>query len=314
MDKVLLIGIGEFGRNHLRTLKELGYNVITVDNNKKANYSNYKEIDISEVIAAVVATNASSHYEICKYLLEKRCPTLVEKPMTLDYNQALELVNISEYNNIIFAVGHIFRYHPLTDRLIMELKRIICKEKQKIRAIRSQRIGLHSPRTDCNVLWDFGIHDIDLIQYIFRSVSPVMGNEYLNPSASYGRILTESGVEDISTLVYSQDGIYTQIDVDWISPIKNRTLTFICSDETLEADYVKEELRIHKSGLLPISKEEGEARFNIKTGDTIIPKIEHFEPLKIEIEDFINSVKKHYDPLNAARTCLIPIKLLSEVI
>lgn len=331
MMKTVVIGIGQFGNNHVRVLKELGHEVITCDIDKKLNpdFQDYKKIDLNKLEAVVIATPASTHYQITKYFLENKIPVLVEKPITLSYEHAKELVEISKKNKIVFQAGHIFRYNPLTERLIIELKRVL-KENQKILAIRSRRIGMHYPRIDCSVIWDYAIHDLDMINYILNNCTNInlQSNNFSDIEISSAVLLGNPPIEDIATITYFiykiatcyyhydinsiNDGIYAQIDVDWISPIKNRTLTLICENETLEADFIKEELRIYKSGMFPISNEEGEARFNIRMGDLIIPKISHAEPLKKELSDFVNCIKTGNIPISNAESCLLAYEMLDR--
>lgn len=326
--KMVVIGIGSFGKNHIRDLKELGHEVITCDVDKRFNpdFQDYKKMDLDNIDGVIIATPASTHYDIAKYILERCRHVLVEKPMTMNYKQAIELVEIAENNKLIFAVGHIFRYNSVTKRLITELQRVI-QEGQDIFAIRSQRIGLHSPRTDCGVVWDYAVHDIDLIDFILNNISIIYDIQC--KTTFQGHPLGTNN-EDIASINYNIQNIiiqnqknykkiddrinykiFVQIDVDWINPVKNRTLTFICSNETIEADFVKEELRIHKSGLFP---GEGEPVFSTKMGDTIIPKIMHEEPLKKELEDFIYCIKNDTKPISNARSCLPVIKFIDSLI
>ena len=320
--KIAVIGIGSFGKNHVRVIKELGYEVTTIDTNLRAiadwgDYSvlrpkgQYSGTPGICVDAAVVATPASTHYEICKYLLENKIPALVEKPMTMDYNQALELVAIAEDNNVVFAVGHIFRFHPLTSAIIGHIVGMIELDNGKILVIKSVRSGLHQPSFDCGVLWDFAVHDVDLIEYLLSKIRIYKG-EIKNVHAVRGHPLGNK-YEDIASLVYQRDGIYISVDVDWVSPVKERTLKIITTAGTIEADYVKEELKIHMSGHIPPERDHGEAKFNIRMGNIIIPQITHEEALKEELKEFIEAVNGNILPINDAVSCLPTIKLLSMV-
>lgn len=310
--RILLIGLGEFGKHHLRVLKELGHSVITCDSyNKEAQITDYMTEVLPEtgsyVDAVVITTPASTHYEIAKYMLERRVPCLVEKPMTLNYQQAQNLVNIATENETVFSVGQIFRYHPLTNRIKRELDRILDQEQGKILVIRANRIGMRNPRTDCNVLWDFASHDIDLIDYIY-SGEPV-------DVKCVARNVLSHNLEDIASLTYRYTGgtPFIQIDVDWLSPVKERTLTIICDKETLHADYLKNELRIYKSGILKTTQ-LGDYYFNVKSGDMIVPNIKYEEPLKLELQDFLSCVESGDETKSNASSCLPAIKLLDTLV
>lgn len=328
--RIAIIGIGAFGKNHVRVLEELGHDIWTVDSNKLlgAKSSDYKDIlyDGTPIEAAIVATSAHTHHEICKNILERKIPVLVEKPMTMNYEQALELVELAKKNNTVFVVGHIFRFHPLTDAIIKYLREFVESGEKpgEILAIKAVRSGLHLPRNDCGVLWDFAVHDCDLVSYIISHMLECIYGHDNSYKRKYPGIVKNIHIvcgyplgnehEDIASLTYLYDGIYTSIDVDWLSPIKERSLKIITTKGTIEADFVKEELRIHKSGHIPLERDFGEAKMNIRMGDIIIPQITHEESLKEELKEFIEAVNKNIIPRNNAEDCLSAIKLLSSTL
>lgn len=303
--KVGLIGLGEFGRNHLRVLKELGHEVITCDIKEQADYNDYRLLILrSGIDAIIIATPASTHYEIACCSLAVRIPTFVEKPITLLYSHASLLNLLSERNNTILAVGQIFRYHPLTKKLIEVMSTEVLP---KVLAVKAQRLGMRTPRDDVGVLYDFIVHDIDLINYLFGEVTKETKITCCKTS------LLGREHEDFCVVVYTQNGMYIQIDADWITPVKTRTLTIITNNRAYIADYIKEELRIHTIESVPMSVNEGEYRFNTRMGDILIPKISHEEPLKEELKDFLKCVQTKEQPISNAKSVL-PAMWMLELI
>jgi hypothetical protein len=92
MKRILLIGVGRWGVNHLRVLKSLpielfaadhdGQRIGSVDIPQSRRSTDARSL-FSEVDAAVVATPAQTHFETCRELLEMGKDVFVEKPITL---------------------------------------------------------------------------------------------------------------------------------------------------------------------------------------------------------------------------------------
>src|SRR5579864_8089160 len=116
--RILLIGLGRWGVNHLRILQSIPIELFVADlDPERLNssgvqpshrtndaYSLFPVID-----AAVVATPANSHSPICRDLLEAGKDVFVEKPISLNPTQGEELSELAQRNGLILQVGHIFR-------------------------------------------------------------------------------------------------------------------------------------------------------------------------------------------------------------
>ena len=171
--KVCVIGAGSWGSNHIRILYEMGYLVGIVEKKPsiikdvKRKYSNlnlYDNLDdaLSENIDAyIVCTPPKTHYSIAKRILLAKKHVLVEKPITTNLNEAIELNNIAKSNKLILMVGHVLLFHPA----FKKIKKIIDEGKiGKLQYIYSNRLNLGTIRNYENVLWSFAPHDIALFQ------------------------------------------------------------------------------------------------------------------------------------------------------
>ena len=92
MKRLLLIGLGRWGTNHLRILKSMPIELFVADHDPKR----LDEAEVPEdhrstdpqslfprIDAAVVVTPAHAHFESCRELLNGRKDVFVEKPITL---------------------------------------------------------------------------------------------------------------------------------------------------------------------------------------------------------------------------------------
>ncbi|MEN8155298.1 MAG: Gfo/Idh/MocA family oxidoreductase, partial [Acidobacteriota bacterium] len=191
---IALIGAGNWGKNHLRNLYNLGalHSVLELSNEiieiRKKDYADIpftqdeKDIlDNEEIKGVVIAAPAHLHFKLAKKYLLAGKDVLVEKPLALNVEEGEELVKIAEDNRRILMVGHILQYHYA----VKKLKEIIDEGVLgKIRYIYSNRLNIGKLRSEENVLWSFAPHDISLILMLLNGEEPenisAFGGAYIN--------------------------------------------------------------------------------------------------------------------------------------
>jgi predicted dehydrogenase len=173
--KVLLLGVGRWGANHLRVARSLPVELLVADpapdrlelarkaGVKPAALSLDPMAFASIADAVVIATPAQSHFELCQRFLEAGKDVLVEKPITLEAAGALRLVEIAERRRLILQVGHIFRFDTATQWM---REAISAGEFGQLRILRGCFSGFKRPRNDTGVMFADGIHFVDLFNFI----------------------------------------------------------------------------------------------------------------------------------------------------
>ena len=170
-----LIGAGRWGKNFIRTVRGLDGVVLSVlcSRNPASGGlvdSNCKIIpDWHDLLAGgfcdgvIIATPPDTHAEILQAMIRARIPSLVEKPLTLDLREAIDLQQLLRRNPMPVLVDHIYLFHPA----YRELKRLTA-ELGPIRSIESEGGNRGPFRPNYSALWDYGPHDIamclDLLQ------------------------------------------------------------------------------------------------------------------------------------------------------
>src|SRR5437764_7787151 len=152
--RILLIGLGRWGANHLRVLQSMPVELYVADTdaarlNSSGVPQSHRTADAGSffpiVDAAVVVTPAQSHFEICRDLLEGGKDVFVEKPISLKSTQAKELVELAKRNGLILQVGHIFRFDPAS----AWMRDAIAQERfGEIKMLRANFSGFKRPRQD----------------------------------------------------------------------------------------------------------------------------------------------------------------------
>jgi len=230
---ICVIGAGYWGKNHIRTLNELGYLGGIVESNKeilnlfmeqypgvKGFLSLDEALDEKGLLGFTVATPAETHYSLAKKILKAGKHVLVEKPFTLQQEHAEELVQLSEENNVNLMVGHVLLFHPA----IKKIKNLIDENKiGKLQYIYSNRLNLGQVRTEENVFWSLAPHDISIFQYFTESYPEYI---HANGSAFLQKHIHDSTI----TLLKYPNGVEGHIFVSWLHPFKEHRLVVIGSN------------------------------------------------------------------------------------
>ena len=174
--KAVLIGNGTMGQRHKRLFEEDGVEFIGVADTSAEAAALFKRIKTGELAPdfAVVASPAVTHDEYVKKCIKMKLPVLVEKPVSVSGEDALEYQKKALKRNAFVFVGHSERYNPAIEEFA---KTDFCKEmqdclkswflqKQDVFPIRFKFTRTHgfSPRNrDVSVEYDLMIHDMDLL-------------------------------------------------------------------------------------------------------------------------------------------------------
>lgn len=305
MVKIGVVGCGYWGPKHIRNYYELAEAKLTavcdVDERKlkqvKTQYpsvgvtTDFQELLRDGVDAVVIATPVETHYQVAKEALLHDRHVLVEKPMTSNSREALELVELADKRNLVLMVGHTYEYHPA-----VEFLRQFVADGQlgEIYGIDADRLNLGLFRRDVNVLWDLAPHDICIMLSL-------MGEEPVAVSAR-GSHHFDPSIYDVAYLdLLFGTGAIGHIHVSWLHPRKIRQITIVGSKKMAVYDDVSEMEKIHiydKGLAMPSNANEKFSTWPLsyRYGDVTIPSISNAEPLKLECGHFVQCVAEGKKP------------------
>jgi predicted dehydrogenase len=317
--KVCLVGYGYWGKNLLRNLLEInhGYEIVVAEKLKEKRdqlsiiHSSVLIVENvfdlmrdKSVIAVVVATETTSHFQIVKSALENGKHVFVEKPITTSLVEAEELAALAKKNGLVLAVDHVFLYHPVVQKMKYYFNN---NELGRINYIDSTRINLGIYQQDVNVLWDLACHDIAVINYLVE--------EQPHSVRAIGRVNPEHGVEDIAYLfLYYPSNMLVQINASWASPVKMRKMIIGGEKRMLIYD------DIEPTNKLIIYDYEQNTRFDenktkltdYRLGNVTIPKYEPTEALRNALIDFLNCLNSNSFPLANGENALSVVNILEK--
>ena len=270
-------------------------------------------INDPEVDAIVVATPASTHYELAKSCLKAGKHILVEKPLAMYTKEADDLVALAAEVNKTLMVGHSFLYNAAVNYA----KKLLDEgELGDTYYMYSQRLNLGQVRTDVNAWWNLAPHDVSVLLYFMNGEMPVSvtahGIDYIQP-----------GIEDVvfATMTWAS-GVTAHIHVSWLDPAKIRRMTLVGSRKMVVYDDVSDDkIKIFDKGVDRIPK-VGEQmdydNFNNyqilhRSGDIFIPKINFQEPLKVEIDHFLDCVTTGKTPITGPKHARDVVEIMEMV-
>jgi predicted dehydrogenase len=174
-----------------------------------------------DVEAVIVATPASTHFEITTALLERGIHVLLEKPIATSMEEARALVELAERTGLVFQVGHLERFNPVVAAMARQVTRP--------EFVESNRIAPYKPRAlDVSVVMDLMIHDIDLIHSVVGS-----------PMASVdavGRTVFSESIDVANARIRFDNGCVANVTSSRISLKTERSMRIFAADSYISAD------------------------------------------------------------------------------
>lgn len=313
-----VIGAGYWGPHLIRNLSEIPHSRLAAivdlsEERLQALQSRYPYAKMSpnyldalgdDVDAVVIATPVHSHYRLTKDALLAGKHVLVEKPITRDSDKARELIRIAEQKGVLIMVGHTFEYNPAVIALSEIVKR---GDVGRVLYVDAARLNLGQYRTDVNVVWDLAPHDVSIMNFILQSEPThvsARGSACINP-----------GTHDVAYVELKYpEGVLGHIHVSWLEPCKVRRLTVVGDEKMVVYNDVaaEEKLRIYDKGVIKTTSSGDYADFQLSYhyGGVTIPAVPGGEPLKIELNHFIDCIRTGATPRSDGLSGLRVVKVL----
>lgn len=294
MIKIGIVGLGHMGGYHANIcLNNPLLQLIGIADPHPENWTKIKSdtvvktnnfLDwIDAVDAVIIAVPSRAHYTVAKECLLRGKHILIEKPLTKSLAEAQELFEFAHQKNLTLHVGHVERFNGA----VQELKKIIDAPY----LIEAHRIGPFAARVQRDtVILDLMIHDVDLILNLVNS--PVRNVNVI------GNVI-KSQLCDIATAqIEFENGALAHIVSSRASQIKKRVMSIHQADAFIELDFTTQDISIHRHA--SSSSRVGEHEVRYRQEETIERLFVYKDnPLKLEIDHFINSIKTGHNRTQA---------------
>jgi predicted dehydrogenase len=326
--KVAVIGTGSLGKEHVRIYSELAgagrvdlvgvYDVVPETAHRIAARHGVRPFNsLAEAAAASDAlslvTPTATHYELAKTLLLQGKHILIEKPMTDNAAQAAELVQLAQLKNCLLQVGHVERFNP-----VFKYLQTIATDP---RFIETHRLSPYPGRsTDIGVVLDLMIHDLDVVLAFVKS--PVAAVDAVG-------IPVLSTTEDIANArLRFANGCVANLTVSRISPERMRKIRVFSGGPS--TSYVSLDYRAQEGYICRIAR-DGETESSLlkkllsAKDSTIVSEfggkrivrqpvpIEKGEPLRLELQSFVDCVQARQTPVVSGESARQALDLALEI-
>jgi predicted dehydrogenase len=331
--KVAVLGTGSLGQHHARIYSELaaagevefaGIHDTNAETAKKIAEKHRTRIFKSVAEAAEnsdalnVATPTTTHFDIAKNLLAQGKHVLVEKPMTDSSAQAAELIHIAQQKNCVLQVGHVERFNP-----VFKFLQEAATQPRFIECIRISPFPARS--TDIGVVLDLMIHDLDVILAFVKSpVTSVdaVGIPVLSKSEDIANVRLRFANGCVANLTASRVSLERMRKIRVFSGPANPC--YISLDYRVQEGYI---LRVARDGEEESSllKKVLAAKLGIGKDSTIVSQfagkkivrepvpIAKDEPLKLELQHFVECVRAQQTPMVSGESAKRALDLAFEI-
>ncbi|MCH7730069.1 Gfo/Idh/MocA family oxidoreductase [Patescibacteria group bacterium] len=304
--KIAVIGFGYWGEILVKSLLGLknSYSylcVVDIDTTKKKEARKYKldffkdaNSALPRVESVIIATPEHTHYEIVKLCLLKKKQVLVEKPLSLKFRQAKELVDLSEKSSLTLMVDSTF----LFDKSFLSIKEKIKKgEIGKLTRIDSFRFSPNISRPKDNVVSDLLPHDLSLFYSLFKKHPKKI-------KVDYQALKNKHWDNACVKLDYGATKTYSHLS--WTAPNARREMIIYGSKGVFlwtKKDEFKDKISTFKY--------EKDSKLNLKDSMEIGDKD---KTLQSVLTEFLGSINLKKEPKSSGRATLTQIKTLEKIL
>ena len=322
--RVAVVGAGHLGRIHAKLLKQHSSIEIVgvVDPIPTARAQVESELQLptfadldsiaTRIDACIIAAPTTHHYRLAAQLLRAGIHCLVEKPLVLKADEAVDLVDLAEQTEVVLQVGHVERFNPAWQAAQTALS--------DVRYVETNRSSGFSGRsTDIGVVLDLMIHDLDLVLQL--TDSPIRRIE------AFGQALLGKHEDWASARIVFDDGCIASLKASRVSPTPTRTMHAVTAQGWVDIDFSGPAARViepcqaiaqHDVDFDTLSSEQKQA---LREGlfSHWLPKRElEVAPCNAILEeqkDFLHAIRSHGAPqvtgVQAARTLEVAERILT---
>ncbi len=312
--RIVVVGAGAFGRNHIRVWQALEnagapvrlVGIVEPDKTLAAELTAEYQLPVfastGEILssqsppdAASVAVPTSLHATVTSQLLTAGVDVLVEKPFTATLRQADDLIGLAQRHKCILQVGHLERFNPAVRAVRPLLHQPLFFEVH--------RLSVFTPRAlDVDVVLDLMIHDLDIV--LNWTQSPI------RELHAVGLPILSSQVDIANVRIEFASGCVANFTASRVSTERVRKVRFFQPHQYISVDYARQDVLCIDVPALqspessqPISPTSGSLQFQPvqavhPTPEFALRKLDvpSGEPLQLELESFLRSVRERTPP------------------
>lgn len=320
------MGIGAFGQNHLRIYRDLASCPNQPENplritaivepdpsrvNSLLGHADHPQPPLAvyesvgallaarsrgevSVDAASVCVPTTAHCQAASALLASGIDVLVEKPIASTVDEAEQMISLANRHHRILQVGHLERFNPA----------VLAASAMRNQPMffEAHRLSIFSPRAlDVDVVLDLMIHDLDIVLHLAQS--------QVRQVHAVGLPIVSHRVDIANVRIEFESGCVANFTASRVSTERVRKLRFFQPHQYISLDYARKDLLV--IDVTPDAFLAAAALTNPGSGTPSAsalppglrmhkPAVPQGEPLRLEIESFLQSVLTRKAPMVSA--------------
>ncbi|MCW4116892.1 Gfo/Idh/MocA family oxidoreductase [Aurantimonas sp. MSK8Z-1] len=306
--KIGVIGCGQWGRNHIRTLSEIGALAAVADRDPERGaefasrfgvpaLSPDAAIETPDLDALVLALPAHLHGPTARRAFAAGKDVLIEKPIALDPADAEATAATAAASGRLLMVGHLLRFHPVFRALADAVQE---GRIGAVRHISACRLGL-GRFLGMDVVWDLAPHDISL-------VLEIAGSAVARVEAVRRTVLSDQTDAADIDLTFD-NGVTAEIHVSRVSPYRDRRFSVIGSEGMITFDDLAPEgqrLALYAHRVWPQA-----GGFGFTNAEPEFLPVNGPMPLERELRHFIDCIASRREPDTGAADAVENVRILA---
>ncbi len=301
--RVAVVGVGEFGRNHVRLWRELDgaelVGVIDLNADRARQIAaefgtrvipGLDALSAERIEAVSLAVPTKEHARIGCQLLDNGLDVLVEKPMAASLDEARQLIASARRGSRILQIGQVERFNPV----VTAAQSVVANPM----FFEVHRLGVFTPRSlDIDVVYDVMIHDLDILLSLVNS--PVVDLKAVGIP-----VITEK-VDIAHARIEFETGTVANVTASRVSTERVRKMRFFQEHEYISLDFARQDalrIRVRPGASIP----------QPEIGFEKLPTAPE-EPLRAELRAFLDSVRVRRAPVVDGAAGLRALELADRV-
>ena len=242
------------------------------------------------VDAVVIATPVSTHYDLAMEALKAGKHVLVEKPMTSTAEESMRLIEEANHRGLVLMVDHTFVYTGAVQKIYDLVNEGQCGDLYYYDLV---RVNLGLFQRDVSVIWDLAVHDLSIMDYIFKSKPCAV--------SATGISHVPGQPENVAYLtLFFDNRLIAHIHVNWLAPVKVRRTLIGGSQKMIVYDDLEpsEKIKVYDKGITVNGNSESVYQMLIgyRTGDMWAPRLDSTEALRKEAKHFLDCIENSKEP------------------
>lgn len=303
-----VVGAGNMGRHHIRIMDaHPDVDLVAIIDSDTARAKQHPAAahtpvfssldELPDVDLALIAVPTQHHLETGLELIRRGVHILVEKPLAGNPKDAQALVEAAQSAGLTLAVGHVERFNPAVNTLA----RLIDKPL----FISIERLSPQTPHIQDSVVFDLGIHDIDLACWL--------AGGYPTEISSSGISVYSDTIDAASSILKFPSGCVVSLQTSRITNDKIRRITISEKDRFLVADTLHQSIEVRKQARVSYVSKDEEITFEQTSVVESLSIDKSEEPLRKELDDFLTAIREGKSPTVDGQSGLVAVELAHKI-